>query len=129
MPVLIDECVRKAVSDVFVQRNHEVYYVAAELGQSTPDRLVAESADRSRLILVSCNYKHFKAIIARRPPTNKQEFRYAGLIDFEKCKDSRTDGRIVQTIESIEFEYEQCQKRKDKRLIVGIFTDQLRMYY
>ena len=129
MRLLVDECVRKAVADVFESRNHFVYYVQRELGQSTPDRLVAESADQNQLILVTCNYADFKALIRRRPAQNQQTFRYAGLISFEKCKDSRTDSRIVQTIESIEFEYEQSQKRRDKRLIVGIFPDQLRIYY
>ncbi|MGH7907568.1 MAG: DUF5615 family PIN-like protein [Candidatus Binataceae bacterium] len=129
MPLLIDECVRQTVADVFVRRQHEVYYASAELGQNTPDRLVAEAADRNRLLLVTCNYNHFKALIARRPLHNQQILRHAGLISFENCKDSRTDSRILQTIESIEFEYGQALKRKDQRLIVGIFPDQFRVYY
>jgi uncharacterized protein DUF5615 len=129
MPVLIDECVRKTVAGVFVERRHEVHYVARELSQGTADPLLAAAADQQRLILVTYNWRHFKPLISRRPANNQQQFRYAGLISFEKCKDSRTDSRIRQTIESIEFEYEQALKRPDKRLIVGIFPDELRIFY
>lgn len=129
MPVLIDECVRQSVADVFEERNHQVHYAARELGQQTPDSLVAAAADQGGLILVTVNWRHFKPLIARRPANNQQQFRYAGLISFEKCKDSRTDGRIRQTIESIEFEYAQAQRRKDKRLIVGIFPGEIRIFY
>jgi hypothetical protein len=129
MSLLIDECVRRAVAHVFEQRKHLVSYVAKELGQSTPDQLVAEAADLSSLILVTVNYKHFKGLLSRRPKDNQQQFRHAGLISFERCSDAKTDTRIEQTIESIEFEYEQAQKRKDKRLIVGIFPDELRVYF
>jgi predicted nuclease of predicted toxin-antitoxin system len=127
MPLLMDECVRAGVVKVFAGRGHEIHYVTKELGQQTPDELVAQAADNSELILVTVNYKHLKALINRRPPTNKQDFRYAGLISFEQCKDSRTDSRAVQAIESIEFEYEQALKRKDRRLIVGIFPSEFRI--
>src|SRR5271154_827431 len=93
MPLLMDECVRKAVCEVFAKRGHEIHYVAQELGQKTPDPLVAAAADENRLILVTVNYKHLKQLIARRPPENQQKFRWAGLISFEKCKDSRTDSQ------------------------------------
>lgn len=117
------------VIKVFGERGHELHYVTQELGQSSPDPLVAKAADESKLILVTCNYSHFKNLISRRPVHNQQLFRYACLISFEKCKDSRTDSRAAQTIESIEFEYQQTLKRDDKRLIVGIFPDQFRVYY
>jgi hypothetical protein len=125
----MDECVRKAVCDVFAGRGHEIHYVAQELGQKTPDPLVAAAADENRLILVTVNYVHFKKLIARRPAHNRQQFRSAGLISFEKCKDSRTESRAAQTIASIEFEYEQSVQRKDRRLIVGIFPDRFTVYY
>ena len=112
MPLLIDECVRRAVSDVLKQRGHSIKYVLEELGQSTPDQLVAEAADQSSRILVTYNYSHFKQLLSRRPADNQQKFRHAGLISFEKCKDSKTDTLIIQTIESIEFEYEQALKQR-----------------
>ena len=112
MPLLVDECVRKAVCDVFASRGHEIHYVTQELGQKTPDPLVAASADENKLILVTVNYSHFKALLARGPIHNQQKFRWAGLISFEKCKDSRTDSRAAQTIQSIEFEYEQSLRRR-----------------
>ena len=117
------------MSDVFIHRRHEVHYVSRELGQGTVDPLLVAAADQHRLILVTYNWKHFKPLITRRPADNQQKFRYAGLISFEKCKDSRTDSRIRQTIESIEFEYEQALKRSDRRLIVGIFPDEVRIFY
>ena len=129
MRLLIDECVRRKVADIFSARGHQVYFAIQELGQSTPDALVAQAADRSQLIMVTTNYKHFKGLISRRPPDNRVQFRHAGLISFERCSDSKTDSRLQQTMESIEFEYEQAQKRNDKRLIVGIFPDEFCAYY
>jgi hypothetical protein len=121
MRLLIDECVRRTVADIFSERGHQVYFAMQELGQSTPDALVAAAADHSQLILVTCNYRHFKGLISRRPLDNQVRFRHAGLISFERC--------LQQTMGSIEFEYEQSQKRPDKRLIVGIFPDEFRAYY
>jgi predicted nuclease of predicted toxin-antitoxin system len=129
MRLLIDECVRRTVAEIFSNRGHQVYFAIQELGQSTPDALVAAAADRSQLILVTCNYRHFKGLISRRPPDNQVRFRHAGLISFERCSDAKTDSRLRQTLESIEFEFEQSQKRPDKRLIVGIFPDEFRAYY
>jgi predicted nuclease of predicted toxin-antitoxin system len=129
MRLLVDECVRRAVAEVFINRGHEVHFVMQELGQRTPDALVAGAADRSGLIMVTINYRHFKGLLSRRPAHNQQQFRHAGLISFERCPDSRTDSRLEQTIESIEFEYSQALKRKDQRLIVGIFPDEFRVYY
>ena len=117
MRLLIDECVRRSVATVFSKRGHEVHFVTQELGQRTPDALVAGAADRSGLIMVTINYGHFKALLPRRPVNNQQQFRHAGLISFERCQDSRTDSRLEQTIESIEFEYSQALKRKDRRLL------------
>ena len=90
---------------------------------------MAKAADESKLILVTVNYGHLKQLISRRPPDNQQKFRWAGLISFEKMPDARTDSRIRQTIETIEFEYQTTLTRRDKRLIVGIFIDELRIYY
>jgi predicted nuclease of predicted toxin-antitoxin system len=95
MPQLMDECVRKAICDVFAGRGHEIHYVAQELGQKTPDPLVAAAADENRLILVTVNYVHFKKLIARRPPHNRQQFRWAGLISFENAK---TRGQKVELL-------------------------------
>ena len=51
MPLLMDECVRKAVCDVFAGRGHEIHYVAQELGQKTPDPLVAAAAEGIRPLI------------------------------------------------------------------------------
>jgi hypothetical protein len=37
--------------------------------------------------------------------------------------------RAAQATESIEFEYKQALKRRDRRLIVGIFPNDFRIYY
>jgi hypothetical protein len=129
MRLLIDECVRRTVAEIFIHRGHEVHFAMQELGQRIPDVLVAGAADRSGLIMVTSNYRHFEALLSRGPAQNQQPFRHAGLISFEKCPDSKTDSRLKQTIESIEFEYSQALKRRDQRLIVGIFPDEFRVYY
>jgi hypothetical protein len=128
MDLLIDECVPVSVARVFARRGHKIFDVARELGRRAPDEAVVETADEHNLILITWNYRDFKKLISRRPPGNKLLHRYAGLISFI-CDEARGAQRAEQVIESIEFEYQQCLKRRDKRLIVAVYIDELRICY
>ena len=96
MPLLIDECVRRAVSHVFEQRKHLVNYVTKELGQSTPDQLVAEAADLSSLILVTYNYGHFKALLSVGRQITQQKI--SVMLDSSRSRDAATPRRIVVSV-------------------------------
>lgn len=98
MDLLIDECVPASVAKVFVEHKHSILYVSRELGQKTPDRLVAETADENSLILVTWNYRDFRRLgIARRPPNNQQQYRRAGMISFI-CDEDQGARRAEQVI-------------------------------
>jgi hypothetical protein len=129
MDLLIDECVPASVVKVFVDRHHSIAYVANELGQKTPDRLVAQTADENNLILVTWNVRDFTKLgLTRRPPDNRQRYRRAGMISFV-CNEDQGARRALQVIESIEFEYQQALKRPDRRLLVRVEIDRLIIYY
>jgi hypothetical protein len=129
MDLLIDECVTESVVQIFRSRKHHILYVAKELGQSTPDRLVAETANENNLILVTWNARHFRNLGAsRRPPNNRQEFRNLGMISFV-CDEDQGARRAAQVMRTIEFEYSEALTRPDKRLLITIKLDQIVIYY
>jgi Trk K+ transport system NAD-binding subunit len=127
MDLLIDECVPASVTQVFAQRNHRIFYVTQELGQKTPDAVVARTANEQNLILLTWNFKDFRALLSRRPRHNQLKYRNSGLISFI-CPEQRGATRALQVIESIEFEYQQSLKRPDRRLI-AVYVDELRVFY
>ena len=129
MDLLIDECVPQSVTDVFAKRKHRIVYVAQELGQKTPDRIVAETANEQSLVLVTWNWRDFQKLgIKRRPPNNKQIYRRAGMISF-LCDEDQGARRAGQLIESIEFEHAQAGKRPDSRLLMAIYLDHFVVHY
>lgn len=129
MDLLIDECVAESVTDIFAKRGHHILRVVDEMGQKTPDKLVAKFAEDNGLVLVTWNAKDFyKLGMARRPPDNKQQYRRAGLISF-KCEEVQGARRAAQVIESIEFEYAQAAKRPDTRLLMEIHIDKFVVRY
>jgi hypothetical protein len=128
MDLLIDECVPRSVAEVFAQAGHKVFYVAEELGQRSPDEAVARTADQHSLILVTWNHRHFKTFFSRRPRDNRLTHRHAGLISFI-CPEDQGERRARQVLKTIEFEYQQCLERRDKRLIVAVYIDQVTICY
>ncbi len=70
-------------------------------------------------IVVTWDYKDFKALAGRIPRGSRGRFRRLSLIAF-RCKETNGLARIKDLIESIEFEYLQAQKRGQKRLMVEI---------
>jgi predicted nuclease of predicted toxin-antitoxin system len=129
MDLLIDECVPASVAKVFGVRGHRLVWVAQQLGQNTPDALVAETADENNLTLITWNVRDFRRLgLRRKPPDNKQRYRRAGMISFT-CSEDQGAARAEQLIESIEFEYEQARKRSDKRLFMEIRLDHFVVHY
>lgn len=129
MDLLIDECVPASVTRVFQQQRHKIIYVVRELGQRSPDRLVAETADEQGLVLVTWNARHFRTLgLSRRPPDNQQRFRNAGMISFH-CNEDQGARRASQVMASIEFEFTRALKGNDRRLLVEVYLDKLVINY
>jgi hypothetical protein len=85
----------------------------------TQDVMLAQWADLREAVIVTHNAKDFKVLISRVPREGREAFRTAGRLSL-RCKESRAAARVAEVIESIEFEYAQTQKRKDRRFIAEI---------
>jgi predicted nuclease of predicted toxin-antitoxin system len=124
MILLIDECVPDSIADFFRARGHQVYLVRELLGAGSPDPLVAVGGDKLSAIVVTFNDKDFKTLISRRPEPGVKRLGNVGRISF-RCTYDRAIQRIEELIESVEFEYGQVQKQRDRRLIIEITTTRL----
>jgi len=127
MRLLIDECVPKDVSEFLSAQKHEVLYVVEELAPKSPDPVVVQFADHHRLICVTWNRRHFRSLISRRPHNNNLRFRYAGMIAFE-CSEPRGRERITRCHNLIVFAHDQRQHEQDKRLIVDVTEEWLKIW-
>lgn len=127
MLLLSDECVPQSVPNVFADRGHTVRYVAKELGPRTPDPLVAAFANKIGAIVITWNYRHFRRLIYRRTAAGDLAFPNMGLLAF-RCPEVDGARRLRSLMETIEFEYEHVQQLADKRLLVLVDFDHLRIF-
>jgi len=116
---LLDENVDVEVGRFLVARGHTVHSVVQVLMPGTQDVMLAQWADLRDAVIVTHNAKDFKVLISRVPREGRAVFRSAGRLSL-RCKESRAAARVAELIESIEFEYAQTQKRKDRRFIAEI---------
>jgi predicted nuclease of predicted toxin-antitoxin system len=119
MLLLIDENVPESVAAFFRERGHDVRLVRELFPRGTPDPVIATLDDRLAAIVVTWNHRDFKRLAARIPAGTEQRFRHLSRINF-RCNEVRGRQRAEAFIESIEFEYEHAQQRRDKRLMVEI---------
>lgn len=119
MRFLMDEDADARVGEFLCSRGHNVEFSRDTLGQRTPDHLVAAAADQAGAIVVTRNYRHYRALIRRAEAGNTPRFPRAGLICF-RCDDTSAVRRLQDLIGVIESEYEQVQLLPDPRLIVEI---------
>lgn len=119
MVFLIDEDVPVSVGAFLADRGHVVHYVVDVLVAGSEDPLLARWADLHAAIVVTCNHRHFKQLIARAPTGYRSHFRRAGRVSLT-CRQHRALARVTELIESIEFEFEQAKRRHDSRLILEI---------
>ena len=115
----MDEDVARSVGEFLERRGHEVFYVGHALVRGSADPLLAQWVDVNEGIVVTHNYKHFQALVSRVPTGGRARFRKASRLTL-KCLQTRALQRVMAHIESIEWEYAQCQSRPDKRLMCDI---------
>src|SRR4051794_26904339 len=118
MLLLIDENVPASVATVFREHGHEVWRVTDVALPGTPDRLLAAIADEFSAIIVTWNRKDFKSLAGFR---QDDQFRHRklGCINF-KCRENLGSVRAEQMMKRIEFEFEEVQALRDKRVLITI---------
>ena len=127
MLLLVDECVHRSVSLVFVEREHTVLYVVEELAPKTPDPIVAAFASQCGATVVTWNFKHYRRLLTRRNKAGELAYPHMGLIGFQ-CPELSGEARLRAYIDLIEHEYVYVQGLADKRLRVLIGFDQFRVF-
>ncbi len=98
MHFLIDEDVPRSAAEFLTERGHEIAYALDVVLQGSADELLARWAHEHLAIIVTCNYRHFDALLGR------QAFARAGLLGIPQL-DARS--RLERCIQLIESEYEQ----------------------
>ncbi len=116
VPFILDENVDIAVGQYLEVRGHRVLFVARVFAAMTKDEVIAAFGNEGKAVVITGD-KDFKDLVRRAPQGSRQRFRSLGRISL-RCREPRAQQRIEDLIESIEFEYEQAQKRDDKRLIM-----------
>ena len=92
----------------------------------TVDPVIAKLGEEIQAVVVTWD-KDFRAFVRRIPRGSKLRFRRLSLIAF-RCKETNGLARIADLIESVEFEYEQAQKRGQRRLIIEIGDSYFRVH-
>ena len=117
MRFLIDENVPRSVGDFLAARGHDVVFSDERLGKGADDEVVALTGDILEAIVVTFD-KDLKRL-ASRWNVSQSHLHRLGRISFT-CREPEARPRIEELIDWIEFEYQQVQHRRDRRLIMQI---------
>ena len=126
MRFLIDENVPTSVSELLAKRGHEVILSREVLAEGVSDDIVAAYASANELIVVTWNAKDFIRLIGRRPTDNHNKRRNAGLLCLT-CNETRGAQRLEEVIDLIEYEHKRAGSRKDRRVIIDVGQDFVRI--
>ncbi len=118
IPIILDENVDSAVGSFLEERGHYVQRVRELFAAMTKDEVIAVLGNENRAVIVTHD-KDWKTLAPRTPRGSKQRFRELSRISL-LCREPRARQRIEDLIETIEFEYEQAQRKSDKRLLMQI---------
>lgn len=125
MLLLIDENVPDSVATFFRDRGHGIKLVRDLFPSGTPDPIIAKLGDELQAIIVTWD-RDFRRLASRLPAGTRQRFRRLSRISF-RCSEAHGRRRVEELIESIEFEFAQVQKRRDKRLLIEITETTFRL--
>ena len=126
MRFLIDENVPRSVADLLSDKGHEVILVTDVLPVGSSDPTVAAYASRHEAIVVTWNRVDFQKLISRRPPANQNQLRHAGLLCIS-CLETRGRRRIEEVLDLIEYEHGRAQGMRDRRVIIDIGEEHVRI--
>lgn len=108
-----------------MERGHGVIRIRSLIvnlpNRSTPDDMVARISDSLGGIWVTNNTKHFKGMGSHDtdwaiPPSRLRRFHRLLM----RCKESRMRARLEELLPTIEHEFEQYQRRSDKRMNIEV---------
>lgn len=111
----------------FEKHGARVLVVADVLGKGATDEAVAELAHLQKAFVATKNVKHFNRLISRRPQDNHNRLRWASLLAIE-CEYDEIEARLRAVWSSIAFEWQQAQARDDKRVIITLGPDYLKIF-
>lgn len=118
MRLLVDENVQDSIAEFFRSRGHEVFLVRDVLAPGAFDSSLSRLGDLMELIVVTWD-RDLKTLAKRAPRGERQKYRRLGRISL-RCNQARALSRVQQVVESIEFEYRQTLKQKDRRRFIEI---------
>jgi predicted nuclease of predicted toxin-antitoxin system len=118
MRLLIDENVQDSIARLFRDRGHEVSLVRDVFLRGEADPVIAQLGDSLGMIVVTWD-KGFRQLAKRAPHGERQRFRNLSRLTL-RCNQARAVERVQRYLELIEFEFDQAQRRGDKRLLVEI---------
>lgn len=123
---LIDENAGPLVGGVLEKRGHRVLYVA-NVCPGFPDPAVKRYADERMAVIVTFNCRDFADI--RRHGASKYEARYrhAARVSLH-CVPAVASRRVDEVLHLIECEHEHRRNLIDKRLIVDVTADEIRIH-
>lgn len=126
MRFFIDQCVPESVARTLEKYSHEVVRLREKTAPDSPDTLVAAVAEANNAILVTMD-GDFKSI-ARRSGIGQRRFRRLSLLRFERCRESRTAGRVDVAMSLIEHEWGVGSGNRDRRMFVVITAETIRTH-
>ena len=126
MKFILDECVPASALVALTGAGFDASSVLKYLLPQSPDMLVAATADAMGAIIVSHD-RDFKRIISRQPDGQVRQFRNVHLIKMD-CKQRRIADRMLMAMPIIRAEHNERQTMRDRRMIIWVRTDYVRVW-
>jgi predicted nuclease of predicted toxin-antitoxin system len=125
LPLFLDEGAPKSVGKFFIDRGHDVTFLAEAIARGSPDLLVAEVAVRSDAILVAVD-KDMRQI-AKRHGVGSIRFKRLNLLQF-RCTAVQSIHRAKEAYSLIEHEWGIARTKTARRFWVEIGNDYIRTH-
>ncbi len=126
MHFLLDQCIPRAALETLLSLGMNAEMITNHIAPDSDDRFVVQTAALHSAIVVSHD-RDFKSLIARRPDNQKPYFRNVHLIKMD-CKQARIGERLNMALPIFTAEYHARQSMKDKRVIIWVSTDMVRVW-
>ncbi len=126
MRLLADENVPTSTVEFFRDRGHEVILLADVLVRGTEDPAVARRASELGAIVITWNRRHFQALMARHTKRGVPSYPGMGLLAMS-CSTAEAEARLRESIDLIEFEYQQIRARPGARLNIELQSKAIRI--
>ncbi|TAK33475.1 MAG: hypothetical protein EPO21_12935 [Chloroflexota bacterium] len=120
MRLLIDNCVPDQLMAYFTARGHDVTHVRDCLPLETTDPTIAKLSIELGSVVVTWNRRHFKRL------ADRAHYSALRLLLFD-CPESKGQRKAEAFIDLIEFEFEQSERRSDKRFVIEVQDSSLRI--